>query len=214
MSREYLDIRYLLTGTPIRMRYVNRWSTSRVSFPENVAEHSYFVCLYSMMIARWWSNNSDGAAFATPEDIEAFIGSVLQRAVVHDIEEARTGDVHRPFKYSDPRLTDAMKLAGRLAAEQTLHPVSPVDDSEQDALMKLWATAKGSGQAGRIVAFADFLAVLAFIMQEGSDVVRTLCLETLPAHAKEFDEPAYDFIRPLVRQASEIMKEIFDASGS
>ena len=205
-----LDIRYLLTGTPIRMRYVNRWSTSRVSFPENVAEHSYFVCLYAMMVARWWVNNSEGASHAGEEARQAFIGDAIQRAVLHDMEEARTGDIHRPFKYSDPKLREAMKLAGRLAAEQTLHPVSPGDESEQDDLMRLWANSKDSSPAGRIVAFADFLCVLAFIKQEGRDVVQTLCLETLPSHAQEFNGPAYNFIRPLVDQAQQFLKEIFD----
>lgn len=207
----HLDVRYLLTGTPIRMRYVNRWSTSRVSFPENVAEHSYFVCLYSMMVARWYVNNSTGAEVAGDEAQESFIGYVLQKAVLHDIEEARTGDVHRPFKYSDSRLRDAMKMASSIAAEQTLHPIFPYDDGEQDALIHLWNTAKDHKTAGRIVSFADFLCVLAFIKQEGRDVVQTLCLETLPSHAQEFNGPEYDFIRPLVDQAQSFLKEIFSA---
>ncbi len=208
-----LDIRYLLTGTPIRMRYVNRWSTSRVSFPENVAEHSYFVCLYSMMVARWLCYKSSGAHVAGDEAQNAFLGMVLQRAILHDIEEARTGDIHRPFKYSDPRLRDAMKLASVVAAEQTLRPLNPSDPEEQDALMGIWSHAKDFKHAGRIVSFADYLCVLAFINQEGQDVVKTLCLETLPSHAKEFDGPDYDFIRPLVQQAQEFLKEIFDAKA-
>lgn len=206
-----LDIKYLLTGTPIRMRYVNRWSTSRVAFPENVAEHSYFVCLYAMMIARWWTSNSYGAENADPDTHAAFIGTVLQRAVLHDIEEARTGDIHRPFKYSDPKLREAMKLASRIAAQQTIDPIAPEDTEEQDGLMHIWEKAKTDDQAGCIVCFADYLCVLAFIKQEGKDVVETLCLETLPIHADEFDEMDYDFIRPLVRQAREFLKEIFDA---
>lgn len=209
MSLPALDIKYVLTGTPIRMRYVNRWSTSRVAFPENVAEHSYFVCLYAMLVARWYCNEQGGLGDTHDE---AFVGLVLQRAVLHDIEEARTGDIHRPFKYSDPRLRDAMKLASSVAAEQTLRPIAPGDRNEQNALLHLWGMSKDSKLAGRIVSFADYLCVLAFIKQEGRDVVETLCLETLPSHAKEFDGAEYDFIRPLVEQAQAFLKEIFDAA--
>lgn len=196
------------------MRYVNRWSTSRVGFPENVAEHSYFTCLYAMMVARWYLNNTPVLTDGIRDDDterEAFIGFVLQRAVLHDIEEARTGDIHRPFKYSDPVLKDAMKLASKVAAEQTLRPINPGDELEQDSLLRIWALSKDSKLAGRIVSFADFLCVLAFLKQEGRDVVRTLCLETLPSHARDFDSSEYDFIRPLVLQAQEILKEVFDA---
>lgn len=197
-----LNIRYMLEGTPVRMRYTMRWATSRVSFPENVAEHSWFVCFYAMMIARWYVRVAIGnEAFQNN-----FLGKVLQRAVLHDIEEARSGDIHRPFKHSTPELKKAMFNAAKEAAVQTLVPLTN-GGSQSNELLDIWENAKDDSYAGRIVRFADLLAVLAFIKQEGKDGLKHLYLDTLLPHFKEMEMAEFEFIRPLVTQAKIFMEE-------
>lgn len=202
-----LDLNFLLTGTPIRMRYVNRWSTSQVSFPENVAEHSYFVCLYAMFVARWVCDNHFEGSKMNSCSKRAFLGDVLQKAILHDLEEARTGDIHRPFKYSSPELKASMRNAGVIAAKQTLGPlVEP--DASKDELLRLWLNSKNGSLSGRIVRFADLMAVVAFSLQEGKNATFKLSLETLEGHMNDFDHADYDFIRPLVEQLKPLVKEV------
>jgi 5'-deoxynucleotidase YfbR-like HD superfamily hydrolase len=66
---------------------------------ENVAEHSFWVVLYSMMIHR----GLGGPAEALP--------LVLAYAAVHDLPECLTGDVVRTFKYSSPEMKSAVDVA-------------------------------------------------------------------------------------------------------
>lgn len=202
-----LDVMYMLTGTPVRMRYTHRWSTSRIQFPENVAEHSWFVSFYSMMITQWYAVNRKMEV----HDREFLMAKVLQRSIIHDIEEARTGDIHRPFKYSSDALKESLKKASRIAAEQTFRPL--FDDEHWVGLFNVWEQSKDDSLAGLIVRFSDFLAVLAFLHQEGAlygtaHVVSSLCLDTLPSHYDEFKTEEYDFIRPLVDQCDPLVREI------
>ncbi len=208
-----LNLRYMLEGTPIRMRYTFRWATSRVSFPENVAEHSWFVCFYAMMVARWCATVHGYGPIMSDEH---FLGVVLQKAVLHDIEEARSGDIHRPFKYSNVALRESLKKAGLVAAEQTILPLT-ANQSEKDELLRIWERAKDDSPEGKIVRFADMLAVLAFLKQEGSAFgsgTSSHSMVTLPAHMEEFKKPEFDFIRPLVEEAERIMQEVLNGSSS
>lgn len=212
-----LDVRYMLTGTPVRMRYTNRWATSRVGHPENVAEHSWFVSFYALMIFKWFAESVD---YNTQKLMEhepqgswvSVQAQLYERTVLHDIEECRTGDIHRPFKYSHPDLKTSMDRAADVAAEQVLIPLFKTQGPGQD-LVRVWKRAK-HGFVGRIVSFADYLCVLSFLKQEGPNVTTDLCLDTLPEHAKKFDLPEYDFIRPLVLQACDLTDEIFREAGA
>lgn len=199
-----MNVRYMLEGTPVRMRFVNRWATGRVLFPENVAEHSWFVAFYSMILARAVSIEMP------PTERDAFLGEVLQRAVLHDIEEARSGDIHRGFKYSSPRLIAALKQASEDAAHQTLSPLFGSGTPETQRLDAIWARSKDDTRAGRIVRFSDFLAVLAFILQEGPASAKYLDVEPLARHALEFEEKQYEFLRTFVEEAKQVTLEILE----
>lgn len=199
-----LDLKYLLTGTPIRMRFTRRWATSRILHPETVAEHSYFVCLYAMMVAKWvWHSLSGPPSVSW----ETFLGEVLEKAVLHDIEECRSGDIHRPFKHSTPELKGAMDVAALAAAKQVLHPMA-LGVLDADRMVHAWRTSKDSSIAGKIVRFCDFLAVVAFVAQEGKGASEGIELTTFLPHLEEFKEEKYDMIRPLVDQIEALVKEV------
>src|SRR5436190_496652 len=106
-----LDLREMLHGWPTNLRYVNRYSTSRCVRPENVAEHVAFVVLYTAMITSWVLQNDRKPADA-PHIDAVLMADALMKATVHDLEECRTGDIHRPFKYSHPDLKKAIDNAG------------------------------------------------------------------------------------------------------
>ena len=85
-----LDIRSLMT--------VGRFSVYKCHFREDVAQHSYFTTLYAMVLADLERR------LGTKVDVER----LMRMAVLHDAEEARTGDVHHPFKHQDAAFAEAM----------------------------------------------------------------------------------------------------------
>lgn len=67
------------------LQEVQRYPISYVNRPQSVAEHSYNV----LLIAMWLVEDSD--------DID-LRREVMEYAIVHDMEEVRTGDIPSPFK--------------------------------------------------------------------------------------------------------------------
>lgn len=77
---------------------VGRFSVYKCHFREDVAQHSYFTALYAMVLA-----DLERKA-GTTVDVE----KLLRMALLHDAEEARTGDVHHPFKHQDAAFAEAL----------------------------------------------------------------------------------------------------------
>jgi len=74
------------------LQFVPRWAIVRTSRTQSVAEHSYYVALYSRWIIRavccikWLADNDVG------------VDEVLDAALTHDIEESFTSDIPNPIK--------------------------------------------------------------------------------------------------------------------
>ena len=85
-----LAIRSLMT--------VGRFSVYKCHFREDVAQHSYFTALYAMVLADLETEKG------TKVDVER----LLRMALLHDAEEARTGDIHHPFKHQDAAFADKL----------------------------------------------------------------------------------------------------------
>jgi len=77
---------------------VGRFSVYKCHFREDVAQHSYYTTLYAMVLADL--ERKQGTAV----DVER----LMRMAVLHDAEEARTGDVHHPFKHQDNAFAEAL----------------------------------------------------------------------------------------------------------
>jgi putative hydrolase of HD superfamily len=85
-----LAIRSLMT--------VGRFSVYKCHFREDVAQHSYFTALYAMILADLERGKG------TKVDTER----LLRMALLHDAEEARTGDIHHPFKHQDAPFAETL----------------------------------------------------------------------------------------------------------
>jgi len=81
---------------------VGRFSVYKCHFREDVAQHSYYTALYAMILA----------------DLERGHGTevncerLLRMALLHDAEEARTGDIHHPFKHQDSVFAETLDSRG------------------------------------------------------------------------------------------------------
>lgn len=144
-----LDLRLLLTGVTRRAAHVYRYSSRPVHRKEGVAEHIFYASFYSLVIAK----------FLIQKGIFVDLGKVLERAVVHDLDEALTGDFLRPVKYGDPAIKEGLdRLSRRFLSE--ISAQFGVD------LTNSWETAKDESLEGRILYLADLLCVVAYVHEE------------------------------------------------
>lgn len=196
-----LDIREMLGGDIARLRYIRRFSTCRTVGTETVAEHTAYVVLYCLFISEWCGSQPEGKFID--------VSKLLRRAALHDIEESRSGDFPRSFKYSTKELKEAVDKAAALEAEKVLEGIT--DDPETVAdFLEEWRSAKDDTVEGCILEFADFLSALAFVVEEKK--VGNFCLSqhtgTFTKYLEKFNESRYAFLSPLLRQARQLVVEV------
>lgn len=150
-----LDLKELLAGNLSRIRNVVRFSNSTRIKDESVAEHSYFTAYYALVLGHVLSN---------VEGVSVDFGTMLTGALVHDIDEAVSGDFIRHFKYQDPELHKRLDDASSKLMEGAF---SSTSEALTGPLYAGWKSAKqDSTVEGDLVAFADFLSVLSYVMNE------------------------------------------------
>lgn len=200
----YLDLTAMLKGDVTRLRYVIRYSTCQRLHSENVAEHSYYVALYTMFIADW----CNAQEYDNDDLPHIDVGLALRYALMHDLEEAITGDLPRSFKYSLPEIASVLHSGAEMAIDRLCSEVFPGMESEY---VNDWDLSKSEeSYEGRIVRFADYLAVLSYMVCEltNNKTMRNNW-KTMHDYAATFTTPAYDFIRALVNNADAILVEAF-----
>jgi len=202
-----LNLEKVLLGHVSRLRYITRCSGCFTVHKESVAEHSYYTTLYAMLIMQYLA--FDETAMLTG----------LMKAVVHDTEECRTGDIPRPFKYSNEAMRKHIEDAGRVASEQVLDEWFDGDreDTRWCELSYCWAYAKDDTPPGWVVGFSDYLSVLSYAAQEILNGNRTLFqhmggIETYHEHFEQsklpFEGVQAERARGLVQQAGAIVRRL------
>jgi 5'-deoxynucleotidase YfbR-like HD superfamily hydrolase len=194
-----LSLETILVGDINRLRHINRFATALVAHRENVAEHSFYVSWYSLLIA----------LDAKARGHELDLAQVLVKAITHDAEEARTGDIYRPFKVSNPELKD---LLHKCAKSEMLHLLRETTNNTAiiQLLYRQWDSARDESVEGCIVALADYLGVLAHMLQELKTANFTMKVhyESMIAYSEEFNGPEFDFLRDLVLEARLMVREL------
>jgi len=145
-----------LTTMVTRLASLNRFSMERLSAPDTVLEHTGAVALMSYVIG----------LEVCERGVILDLGCVLERAVVHDVDELVTGDVARPTKHASPRarqLFEELSSAAIVRVSDDLRAAGL--PSAAEAVENVFPVAK-SGREGAIVALADILAVVCKVWEE------------------------------------------------
>ena len=131
-----------LIGNSTRgIAHIERYSNKPNLFKETVAEHSFYVSYYSLVLGRYLVKKGHVVDF----------GKLLGRALVHDFEENFTGDLLAPFKHS-------------LGVEDKLTKVAEENMLKED--FQLWKNAKDGSIEGQIISFADKFCVIVKCFEE------------------------------------------------
>ncbi len=200
-----LSLRELLLGEPNRLRHVVRFGNCHRVHDESVAEHSYFTALYAMFLGEWCNARN-------PSSVD--MAKLLKSALLHDVEEARSGDFPRPFKYSSAAVRDALNEASGVAFVQCVESLVKNNAHAVQRLKGLWTDSKDRSLEGRIVAFADYLSVVGYLWLEvaGSNVTMRQHVRDMELYAAEFEHESFEPLRPLINDAAKLVKEFLSGT--
>lgn len=129
---------------------VTRYSNSKLIRDESVMEHIGSVSFICLILGR----RIKSAGY----DID--IEKLLTRALIHDIEESRIGDIANPTKYHNDRIKAALDSVAVEAMEIILGRINSTD------LLSIWDEQKDNSLEGRLLKFCDVLSVLLKIHEE------------------------------------------------
>lgn len=151
MPTKSINIREMLLGRPVRLRYITRFSICPRTHDESVAEHSYYTAFYALLLGMDLQMKGH----------KVEMGVVQARALMHDVDEAYSGDFIRMFKHSTPSLKLAIDQACNQFVKKFKDAVTPGID-----IHMLWKNSKYDDLEGAIVSVADFMSVVSYIGQE------------------------------------------------
>lgn len=183
-----LNMKEMLDGDLARIRNVIRFSNSTRIKNESVAEHSFFTAYYSLILA---------LTLIVEEHVNIDLGEMLACAILHDLDEAKSGDFVRHFKYMNPEIKQHIEDATTEIMKQAFLPMftkeraTQYHDEPANTLQQLWKYAKNPNTLeGDIVAFADFLSVLSYVMNEldSGNVKLLRQLDDMYEYARSFNK--------------------------
>jgi 5'-deoxynucleotidase len=129
-----------------RLRNVKRFNTIPILSSQNIADHSYFTAIIAMDLAR-------RVEVQTGRSLR--MEKLLQKALLHDVEEAFTGDVPHPIK----RMTEYTRSFFEDLALLVRNRFLPEWVRELASLSK-------TGQEGHIVKLADYIELYIYCVEE------------------------------------------------
>lgn len=127
-----------------RLNEVSRYSSVYQECNESLSEHTADVSMMSYLIARTMNNECY-------ESLD--IGTLLEKCLLHDIDESITGDVPRNTKYATNEVHETLDTVASRAVSMIEGLVNI------DNLQGIWSTAK-EGKEGLILKVSDILVVV------------------------------------------------------
>lgn len=128
-----------------RLRYIERWSLMRNVVKENVAEHSFHVCLLTHALCTI-ANTVYGKRLPTE--------AIVSEALFHDTTEVFTGDIPTPVKHHNPNILRNFREIEQIAAQRL---VDMVPDHLRPVYGPLIEAKRTNPEHGRYIKAADLL---------------------------------------------------------
>jgi len=154
------------------LAHVVRFNGKPQQFTESVAEHSFYVTYFTNILLYFLKK-------AKEEVDEA---KALKIALVHDMEEAFSGDILTPFKHYNEEITEAIRKVNRDTIPMMFENLPENLGLE---LVELWRQdAEQSSKEAQVVKLADKLSLISKCYEEmkvGNDYFR-------PIYEKELEK--------------------------
>lgn len=192
----------LITNRARNLRNIRRFNKDFMLHPETVAEHSFYTAYYAYIIAL---DMRQRGISINPE-------LTMRYGLLHDIEEATTGDVSRDYKHATPEIRKTMEALGGTLFARMIDTYLPTTKSKiRTALYSGWADAKSDSEEGRLVEFADGLDALVNMIEErtmgNTTMIGKIKLQTDHLLQHYSHDPAYgSYLREIKQYGSKKTK--------
>jgi len=175
-----------------RLAQVKRYHATPMFQNETVAEHCYYVALLGRAIC----------GILEEQGIRVNTQRVLEKALIHDIEEMFSGDIIQPFKYSDPSLK---KLIDELNTKSLDKAFEGLPKNLAAHFKNLWSDYKDEKTfEDTIVKIADRLSIVALCLEQ-IKLGNKFMVEVLRNGMKLLSQYKFSWLAPI---AADIKKEI------
>lgn len=146
----------IIAGPTSRLDFVRRYSSIPTNTTEYTSTHSFWVAFYTAIIHKEYGSTVVGGECVSE-------GHLYLKAILHDLAEAVTGDIVRPFKYATPELKKEVDRAESIMADQ-LFP-KPVKDLLGELEKKSPPSAVDQ-YISEVVKAADFCSLYMYMRRE------------------------------------------------
>ena len=140
-----------------RLSQIERCSNTPHIKQYNVAEHSFYICLYTMIFAdlenkRLLEEQESPQLYDTKK--------AIQKALIHDLEESITGDILYPIKRENAKLEPVLDAVINDCVKEELF--SELPNSLKNAYISLWMDSKDESIEGQLVAAMDKFELMVY----------------------------------------------------
>lgn len=144
-----------MIGSHKHLSHIVRYSTVPRVTDETVAEHSYFVAVYTDLLCRYAEEN--GICIKREK--------AISMALYHDMEESMSSDLPYNVKRSSKKLRDEFEKINQACMKQML---LPLPEELKQGMYSLWELSHFGKDdlEGHIVEFADRLSTVVYCAQE------------------------------------------------
>ena len=136
------------------LAHVTRFNNRPQHFPETVAEHSFYVTYFVLIIC----------SLLEKKKIKVNTKKALAMALIHDSEEGFSGDILTPFKHFNEKVNQAIKEVNREVIKEMF---VELPTNLQKEFVNLWHE-EGTEKTieGQLVKVADKLSLLSKCFEE------------------------------------------------
>ena len=175
--------------------YIERCSNTPHIRSYSVAQHSYYIALYTMLFADLENDRmrEKGERLFGKERYYSLYDTseVIKKALLHDLEETITGDILYPVHSSNVNFKKTLEQVRKKCVDEEVFKELP--KKVREYYIRLWKTSKDSTKEGILVACMDKFEILIFAIQEldmGNQAFRVLYTNAISIIEKEFNIPS------------------------
>lgn len=137
-----------------RLAQIKRYHSTPMHQNETVAEHTFYVAIIARALC--------GLLEEKGEKINKL--EVIEKALVHDMEEMFSGDIAQPFKHADPELKNLIHKLNEKSVDKAFEGL-PIELAKHFRF--LWDDYnKESKIEDKIVKIADRLSLVAYCLEQ------------------------------------------------
>ena len=174
-----------------RLAQIKRYHSTPMHSNETVAEHTFYVTIIARSLC--------GLLEEKGQKVDKL--EVVEKALIHDIEEMFSGDIAQPFKYADPELKKLIDELNEKSVDRAFEGL-PVKLAEH--FKRIWTEQHQNLKfEDKIVKIADRLSLVAYCFEQ-IKLGNSFMIDILDHGIKLLKDYEFDWLKPII---SDIEKE-------